>query len=80
MAACANFVVEGAVDFICFCAEDGGKVVGHDCGRTVERTGVDLRVGSRTYALVGCRWRWEGLLEFVMAMVSFSRLISRRRA
>jgi len=27
--ACANFVVEGAVDFISFSAEDAGEVVGH---------------------------------------------------
>jgi hypothetical protein len=30
VAAGADFVVEGAVDFVLLCAEDGGEVVGHD--------------------------------------------------
>ena len=29
VAAGADFVVETAVDFVLFCAEDGGEVVGH---------------------------------------------------
>ncbi len=31
MAAGADFVVEGTVDFVLFGAEDGGEVVCHDC-------------------------------------------------
>ena len=29
VAACANFVVKGAIDFILFSSEDGGKVISH---------------------------------------------------
>lgn len=29
VAAGADFVVEGTVDFVCFGTEDGGEVVGH---------------------------------------------------
>ena len=32
VAAGADFVVETAVYFVLFCAEDGGEVVGHGCG------------------------------------------------
>ena len=31
-----DFVVERAVDFVLFCTEDRGKVVGHDCDICVE--------------------------------------------
>lgn len=31
VAASADLVVETAVDFVLFCAEDGGEVVGHTC-------------------------------------------------
>lgn len=35
VATCADLVVEGAVDLVLLCAEDGGEVVGHGrgCGR-----------------------------------------------
>lgn len=39
--ACADFVVEGAVDFVLLRAENGGEVVGHGCGR------CEATVGSR---------------------------------
>ena len=32
VAACADFVVEGAVDFVLFRTEDGREIVGHGCG------------------------------------------------
>lgn len=30
VSACADFVVEGTVDFVLFGTEDGSEVVGHD--------------------------------------------------
>lgn len=31
VSACADFVVEGAINFVLFGTEDGSEVVGHDC-------------------------------------------------
>ena len=68
VAAGADFVVEGAVDFVLLCAEDGGEVLGHDEGgfgigsgeeirsgeaRSV-RSGEDIAAGCRILSSIGC--------------------------
>jgi hypothetical protein len=40
VAAGADFVVEGAVYFVLLRTENGGEVVGHDCGCSVVNPGV----------------------------------------
>lgn len=41
MPACADFVVEGAVDLVLLCAEDGGEIVGHGEAPVGERCGYE---------------------------------------
>jgi hypothetical protein len=52
VAACADLVVEGAIDLVLLGTEDGGEIVGHDCGlsgsrRSSDANGLDMRgIGS----------------------------------
>lgn len=58
VAAGADFVVEGAVDLVLLCAEDGGEIVGHDemrCG--VEAAVVWLSMASLCRGVEVVSWR-----------------------
>jgi hypothetical protein len=41
VAACADLVVEGAIDLVLLGTEDGGEIVGHDCGLSESRRSSD---------------------------------------
>ena len=61
VAAGADFVVEGAVDFVLLCAEDGGEILGHDedgsgVGFSEERGSGEARaIRGKEVACNGCR-------------------------
>ena len=60
----ADFVVEGAVDFVLLCAKDGGEVVGHGAVVEIERRDELVReVGSERRKFKGCEGDGGGLRE-----------------
>jgi hypothetical protein len=52
----ANLVVEGAIDLVLFCTENGSEIVGHDDQPTVEWTRVVEVEGRRRGGKKTARW------------------------
>ena len=70
----ADFVVEGAVDFVLLGTEDGGEIVGHGASIEIERGGGwDRRMRSEVEVKgLWRRWRWSSR-SFVIGLVFESR-------